>query len=216
MCLCQWIISMIHDWWNALNIVCSITSGQVTLSCIRKQVEQTSMLLISIASASVPAMTFINGLQAITGNKLFPPQVAFGNWLYHSNKKYTVNWRTKWCTIQYHVVKVCLAEPHSFFWIQLSLLWMVFASGSQPATTDLCELNCWYSDIADLIHSKQLFLNSHILLGPINLLLPLVSGWLEWRLKHWIPLLKLDFEKYRPTEGPYALHSLDGQELETG
>jgi hypothetical protein len=46
--------------------------------------------------------------------------------------------------------------------------------------------------------SKQV----HILLFPINLSipLPLVDGRLEGRLKQLTTLIKVDFEKYKPTE----------------
>ena len=68
------------------------TPGQVVLGCKRKQAEQALMSKpVSIplmVSASVPASAFISGLcfRVWKTNKPFPPQIAFGHSVYHSNR----------------------------------------------------------------------------------------------------------------------------------
>jgi len=68
---------------------------------------------------------------------------------------------------------------------------------------DSCELNCLYPENADWIHRKELFLNrstSSFALLTFSFPLPLVSGGLEGRLRHLRTVIKVGFEKYKPTQ----------------
>jgi hypothetical protein len=87
-------------------------------------------------------------------------------------------------------------------WMAIANLWRMFASG--------LSYHCWFV-WTELLISWQWRLESpqrtiskqvHILLCPIKLSfpLPLVSGGLEGRLEHLRTLIKVDFEKSKPTD----------------
>ena len=97
-----------------------------------------------------------------------------------------------------------LAKPQGFFWIKLPLLICEWCLQVDQATTaDSSELNCWYPDNADWILTERTISKQVcILFFPNNLSfpLPLVGDWLEGRLKHLSTLIKVGFEKYKPTQ----------------